>query len=110
MDPQQRILLELSYEALENGELQLSLGDAVLTFSAGIPLAKVVKSQTAVFVGSSCRDYADLLRRDNEKTELFQSTGVAQTMLSNRISYFLDLNGPSVTVDTGIVLHALINA
>lgn len=63
----------------------------------------VTGSDTAVFVGSSCRDYTDLLQRDPEKTELFQSTGSAQTMLSNRISYFYDFKGPSVTVDTGII-------
>ena len=43
-----------------------------------------------------------MLQRDTEKTELFQSTGLAHTMLSNRISYFYDLRGPSATVDTGI--------
>ena len=61
-------------------------------------------SNTACFVGSSCRDYTDLLQRDSEKIELFQSTGSALAMLSNRISYFYDFKGPSVTVDTGIVL------
>ena len=64
-------------------------------------LEKVSKSDTAVFVGSSCKDYADLLQRDPEKAELFQSTGTGQTMLSNRLSYFYDLKGPSTSVDTG---------
>ena len=70
-----------------------------------MPLSSILKSNTAVFIGSSCRDYADLLRRDSEKTELYQPTGVAQTMLSNRLSCFYDLKGPSVTVDTGIALR-----
>ncbi|KAL8792787.1 MAG: hypothetical protein Q9195_004600 [Heterodermia aff. obscurata] len=100
MDPQQRILLELSYEALEN---------------AGIPLDVVIGSDTACFVGSSCRDYTDLLQRDSEKIELFQSTGSAAAMLSNRISYFYDFKGPSVTVDTAcssslVALHLACNA
>ena len=64
----------------------------------------VIGSDTACFVGSSCRDYGDLLQRDTEKVELFQSTGSALTMLSNRISYFYDFKGPSVTVDTGIFI------
>lgn len=62
-----------------------------------------MNSDTAVYIGSSCRDYADLLRRDSEKAELYQATGIAQTMLSNRISYFYNLKGPSVTIDTGTV-------
>jgi len=66
-----------------------------------------MSSNTAVYIGSSCRDYADLLRRDSEKTELYQPTGVAQTMLSNRLSYFYDFKGPSVTVDTGKAVRQL---
>jgi acyl transferase domain-containing protein len=53
-------------------------------------------------MATSCQDYADLLSGDLEKTELYQATGTGQTMLANRISYFFDLKGPSVTVDTGI--------
>ncbi|KAG8526400.1 Type I Iterative PKS [Bacidia gigantensis] len=102
MDPQQRILLELSYEALENGNSQTLATKPILTFSAGMPISSVNKTSTGVFIGSSCRDYADLLRRDSEKTELYQPIGNAPTMLANRISYFFDLNGPSVTIDTGI--------
>lgn len=65
-------------------------------------MARLSKSDTAVFVGSSCSDYADILQRDPERTEVFESTGTAQTMLANRISYFYDLKGPSVSVDTGM--------
>lgn len=103
MDPQQRILLELSYEALENGKLSITLENKHLILSAGTPLEKISGSDTAVFVGSSCKDYADILQQDHERTELFQSTGTGQTMLSNRISYFYNLKGPSATIDTGIV-------
>ena len=70
-----------------------------------MPLDEVAGSDTAVFVGSSCKDYANLLQRDPEKTELFQSTGNGQTMLSNRISYFYNLKGPSATVDTGTFVN-----
>lgn len=72
-----------------------------LTSTAGITLGRVIGSDTAVFIGSSCRDYADLLQDDLDRTELYQSTGNGQTMLSNRISYFFDLKGPSATIDTG---------
>ena len=67
---------------------------------------KAVGSNTAVFVGSSCRDYADLLQQDPESTELFQATGVGQNMLSDRISYFYDFKGPSVSIDTGMVINS----
>jgi len=72
-----------------------------LTSTAGITLDRVIGSDTAVFMGSSCRDYADLLLDDLDRTELYQATGTGQTMLSNRISYFFDLKGPSATIDTG---------
>ncbi|KAK9238572.1 hypothetical protein V1525DRAFT_387470 [Lipomyces kononenkoae] len=100
LDPQQRLLLECAYEAVEN---------------AGIPLEKLIGSNTAVFVGSSCRDYADIMGSDLDRTELYQSTGTGQTMLSNRISYFFDLKGPSAFVDTAcssslVALHLACNA
>jgi acyl transferase domain-containing protein len=76
-----------------------------LIFKAGIPFDKVVGSDAAVFIGSSCRDYSDILLADTERTELYQITGTGQTMLSNRISYFFDLRGPSVTIDTGIPMY-----
>ncbi|KAK9350529.1 hypothetical protein V1523DRAFT_428941 [Lipomyces doorenjongii] len=100
LDPQQRIVLECAYEAVEN---------------AGIPLEKLIGSNTAVFVGSSCRDYADIMASDLDRTELYQSTGTGQTMLSNRISYFFDLKGPSASIDTAcssslVALHLACNA
>ena len=76
----------------------------VLTLLAGIPTDQIAGSDTAVFIGSSCRDYTDLLLHDLDKTELYQATGTGQTMLANRISYFYDLKGPSVSVDTGTPL------
>lgn len=72
-----------------------------LTTAAGVTLDKLIGSNTAVFMGSSCRDYADIMASDLDRTELYQSTGTGQTMLSNCISYFFDLKGPSVSVGTG---------
>ncbi|GKZ39651.1 type I Iterative Polyketide synthase (PKS), partial [Aspergillus brasiliensis] len=87
MDPQQRLLLEVTYEGLEN---------------AGISLSKVAGSQTSCFVGCFNADYTDLLLRDPESIPMYQCTNAGQSraMTANRISYFFDLKGPSVTVDT----------
>ncbi|XP_014553689.1 hypothetical protein COCVIDRAFT_29158 [Bipolaris victoriae FI3] len=87
LDPAQRLLLESTYEALENG---------------GIPLEKIVGTKTSVFVGSFATDYTDLLTRDPESVPMYQCTnsGQSRAMVSNRLSYFFDLHGPSVTVDT----------
>ncbi|KAL2004487.1 hypothetical protein VTN00DRAFT_3459 [Thermoascus crustaceus] len=87
LDPAQRLLLECTYEALENG---------------GIPMEKIVGSKTSVFVGSFATDYTDLLLRDPEAVPMYQCTNASQSraMISNRLSYFFDLHGPCVTVDT----------
>ncbi|EKV11465.1 Polyketide synthase, putative [Penicillium digitatum PHI26] len=87
MDPQQRLLLEVTYEGLEN---------------AGIPLTKIMGTKTSCFVGSFSADYTDLLLRDPECVPMYQCTnsGQSRAMTANRLSYFFDLKGPSVTVDT----------
>ncbi|CAG7951292.1 unnamed protein product [Penicillium nalgiovense] len=87
MDPQQRLLLEVAYEGLEN---------------AGIPLTKILGTKTSCFVGSFSADYTDLLLRDPECVPMYQCTNAGQSraMTANRLSYFFDLKGPSVTVDT----------
>ncbi|GIJ86709.1 polyketide synthase [Aspergillus pseudoviridinutans] len=87
MDPQQRLLLEVTYEGLEN---------------AGIPLPDIMGSQTSCFVGSFNADYTDLLLRDPDAIPMYQCTNAGQSraMMANRVSYFFDLKGPSVTVDT----------
>ncbi|PWY81670.1 polyketide synthase [Aspergillus sclerotioniger CBS 115572] len=87
MDPQQRLLLEVTYEGLEN---------------AGIPLSRIMGSQTACFVGCFNADYTDLLLRDPDSIPMYQCTNAGQSraMTANRISYFFDLKGPSVTIDT----------
>ncbi|KGO58805.1 Acyl transferase/acyl hydrolase/lysophospholipase [Penicillium expansum] len=87
MDPQQRLLLEVAYEGLEN---------------AGIPMTKIMGTRTSCFVGSFSADYTDLLLRDPECVPMYQCTNAGQSraMMANRLSYFFDLKGPSVTVDT----------
>lgn len=84
MDPQQRILLELTWELFEN---------------AGYKPASLKGSPTGVFVGASGSDY-ELLLRAQEGQEMYSGTGTALALLPNRISYFYDLDGPSMQVDT----------
>lgn len=85
MDPQQRLLLEVSWEALER---------------AGIPAEQLSHSQTGVFVGISNSDYAQLQVRENNPINAYMGTGNAHSVAANRLSYLLDLRGPSLSVDT----------
>ncbi|KAI1129525.1 hypothetical protein F5Y10DRAFT_290905 [Nemania abortiva] len=85
MDPQQRLLLEVVYEGLE---------------SAGLTLQGLKGSDTAVYVGLMCNDYEFLAFRDLNTLPTYQATGAARSIMSNRISYFYDWHGPSVTIDT----------
>ncbi|KAI1100045.1 hypothetical protein F4804DRAFT_348896 [Jackrogersella minutella] len=85
MDPQQRILLEIVYEAIE---------------AAGLRLHDIRGTDTAVYVGVMGSDYADLILKDLNSLPTYLSTGTARSMLSNKISYFYDWHGPSMTIDT----------
>lgn len=88
MDPQQRILLQTTYEALEN---------------AGMPLEDIGGSRTAVYISSFVYDYQRMGYKDLSQVSGNHTAGTGMAMLSNRISYAFDLRGPSVTVDTGCV-------
>lgn len=85
IDPQQRILLETVYESFE---------------SAGWPLHAVEGTSTAVFVGCMTADYNEILNRDSDSLPTYTATGIARSILSNRVSYVFDLKGPSITLDT----------
>ncbi|KAI9740047.1 MAG: polyketide synthase [Claussenomyces sp. TS43310] len=84
-DPQQRILLETTYRALEN---------------AGTPMHKINGSDTSVHTGCFTADYTLASAKDLENAPRYAGTGMAASMLSNRISTFFDLTGPSMTIDT----------
>lgn len=71
-----------------------------LTFPAGITLENVAGSQSAVFAGAFFKDYTDSLMRDPDTFPRSVFIGNGPTMMSNRISHFYDLCGPSMTVDT----------
>ncbi|KAF2279780.1 phenolpthiocerol synthesis polyketide synthase ppsA [Westerdykella ornata] len=85
LDPQQRGLLECTYHALEN---------------SGIPLETVTGSKTGVFVGCMGREYDWTLARDPDSQHQYHAVGSGSAMLSNRLSWFYDFKGPSVTIDT----------
>jgi acyl transferase domain-containing protein len=86
MDPQQRILLETTYEALEN---------------AGIPQESLRGSNTSVYAANFSRDYDRMVFKDTSNIPNLHLTGAGDAIISNRISYIFNLTGPSMTVDTG---------
>lgn len=85
MDPQVRLLLETVFEALEN---------------SGQAMDRLQGSDTAVYAGLMVSDYEHLMRRDEESMGKYHVTGTASSLMSNRISYFFDWHGPSMTIDT----------
>lgn len=72
----------------------------------GITLDRVLGSDAAVFMGSLCRDYTDIAQENPHRNATYQATGIGRTMLANRVSYFFELKGSSVTVDTGVCFPA----
>ncbi|KAK2592072.1 hypothetical protein QQS21_010233 [Conoideocrella luteorostrata] len=85
MDPQQRIIMEVTYESME---------------SAGLRVDQLAGSRTGVFMASFTSDYREMLYRDAETAPLYTATGTSNTSTSNRVSWFFDLRGPSLTVNT----------
>jgi len=87
MDPQHRLLLEVSWEALEH---------------AGQAPDKLFGTSTGVFVGVSNSDYLQLAVRTykDEQIDAYLGTGNGPSLMSGRLSYLLGLEGPSITVDT----------
>lgn len=85
MDPMKRLLLEVSYESIEN---------------AGIPMESLVNSDTACYVGCMTNDYELLSTRDMLDMGYSAATGTSEAMTANRVSWFFGLRGPSLTLDT----------
>ena len=73
----------------------------MLTVTAGLPLKRLAGSKTSVYAGCFVRDYNDSLTRDPDTLPRTTLTGNGTAMISNRVSHFFDLRGPSMTVDTG---------
>ncbi|QKV97162.1 aminotransferase class III-fold pyridoxal phosphate-dependent enzyme [Streptomyces sp. NA02950] len=100
MDPQQRILLETAYEALE---------------LAGVPPTSGQLSDGGVYVGISGSDYGRLLGRRMTELGGHFVTGQASSVAANRLSYLLDMSGPSMAVDTAcssslVAVHLAVRA
>ena len=85
MDPQQRLALETSWEALER---------------AGLDPTTLRGTDTGVFLGAMAQDYGDRMHETTEMTEGYTLTGTAPSVLSGRIAYVLGTEGPALTVDT----------
>ena len=85
LDPQQRLTLEMSYEALNR---------------AGLKPQDLKGSDTAVVMGAASTDMALLRADDTPAVGPYAMTGTNLSIISNRLSYVYDLHGPSLTVDT----------
>jgi acyl transferase domain-containing protein len=87
MDPQQRLWLEVAWEAFEH---------------AGLTLEALAGSQTGVFLGlhSHSSDYFWMQLRDPASMDAFTGPGNAHNIAAGRLAYLLDLRGPAVTIDT----------
>ena len=100
MDPQQRVLLEIVYEGIE---------------SIGYSMQQLRGSSTAVFVGCMSHDYLFNSVRDINSLPQYHGTGTSASILANRVSYFYDWKGPSVTIDTAcssslVAVHQAVSA
>lgn len=99
-DPQQRVALELTWEALEN---------------ARIPASDLRGAPVGVFIGSSNNDYGLLVASDSATAHPYAITGTASSIIPNRVSYFFDFRGPSVSIDTAcssslVAVHQAVSA
>ncbi|WPF68508.1 polyketide synthase Pks13 [Corynebacterium sp. 21KM1197] len=100
IDPQQRIMLELSWEALEHAHL---------------PANELRGTPVGVFYGSTNNDYGMLIASDPQSAHPYALTGTSSAVIPNRVSYAFDFRGPSVAVDTAcssslVAIHQAIRA
>ncbi len=85
MDPQHRLVLETAWTAIEN---------------AGIRPSALAGTDTGVFIGSSTYDYFEVQHALGVPLDGYNTVGRAHAIMSNRVSYLLNLHGPSETIDT----------
>lgn len=63
-------------------------------------MAQIAESNTSVYVGAFNGDYGEIMSRDPKTQPFYKALGVGVSLLANRISYFFNLKGPSVVLDT----------
>ena len=85
MDPQQRLILQLAWEALED---------------AGIPPSTLARRNIGVYMGASSMENSHRQFFDPAGTDSYLMTGNSLSIIANRVSYQFDLRGPSLTLDT----------
>ncbi|MFC1668616.1 beta-ketoacyl synthase N-terminal-like domain-containing protein, partial [Chlamydiota bacterium] len=100
MDPQQRLFLEAVWQTIED---------------AGYSPSSLSDTQTGLFVGVATSDYAELMVENHTGVEAYTSIGTEHSVLANRISYLLNIHGPSEPIDTAcssslIAIHRAIEA
>lgn len=100
MDPQQRFALELAWKSVED---------------AGYQAAALQGSRTGVFMGVANTDYTELLEKQADVSDACVPTGTSSAIIANRISYWFDFHGPSLTVDTAcasslVAVHQAVRA
>ena len=100
VDPQQRLALELTWEALENAHL---------------PASNLKGHEVGVFIGSSSSDFQVFLTADSAAASPYAVTGASNSIISNRVSYTFDFRGPSMTLDTAcstslVTIHEAVNS
>ncbi len=100
MDPQQRIMLEEAWHAVED---------------AGLKPSALAGTRTGVFIGVVNTDYDELLIRNGNRLDAHTSTGLYFSVIPNRISYFMDLKGASLAMDTAcssslVAIHEAVKA
>ncbi|MFD6859393.1 polyketide synthase Pks13 [Rhodococcus sp. NPDC060090] len=100
VDPQQRLALELTWEALEH---------------AHIPASDLKGGSVGVFIGSSANDYMLITASDASVADPYAITGTSTSIVSNRVSYFFDFRGPSISIDTAcssslVAVHQAVRA
>jgi acyl transferase domain-containing protein len=100
MDPQQRLVLETAWEAVEE---------------AGLPVERLRERPTGVFLGLYGGDYLTAQLSGQAAINAYTAPGGAHTIAANRLSYLLDLSGPSLAVDTAcssslVALHLAVRS
>jgi len=100
IDPQQRMLLQVAWEAFED---------------AGMVTQELAGSRTGVFVGANSSDYLQMQLNDPSTIDTYSLVGGSLSIIANRLSYQLDLRGPSMTIDTAcssslVALHAAVRS